>query len=95
MSGRPALHSESSSPRLLVLDGASSHEVFDVLGVASDIIRVRSAYLFEVGEELSVRIEVDGTVSEATARVRAHLGPDDAPVTELEIVDRSEPQRGS
>jgi hypothetical protein len=94
MSGRPALSSEASSQRLLVLDGDASHEVFDVLGVSSNIIRVRSTFLFEVGEELSVRIELDGTVAEATARVRAHLGPDDALITELEISDRSEP-RGS
>ena len=97
MSGRPALHSDASSPRLLVLEGAATpdaFDVFDVLGVSSNIIRVRSAYLFEVGEELSVRLEVDGTVSEATARVRAHVGPDDAMITELEILDRSEPQRG-
>jgi hypothetical protein len=91
MSGRAALSSEASSPRLLVLDGGTPRDVFDVLGVSSNIIRVRSAFLFEVGEELSLRIELDGTISEAVARVRAHLGPDDAPVTELEITDRSEP----
>jgi hypothetical protein len=89
MSARVALSSESASPRLLVLDGDGAHEVFDVLGMSSQLIRVRSAFLFEVGEELTVRIELDGTVTEAIARVRAHLGPDDAPITELEIMDRS------
>jgi hypothetical protein len=85
MSGRAALNSEASSPRLLVLDAGAPHDVFDVLGVSSNLIRVRSAFLFEVGEELNLRIELDGTTSEAVVRVRAHLGPDDAPITELEI----------
>lgn len=94
MSGRPALSSESPAPRLLVLDGGAAHEVFDVLGVSSNLIRVRSAFLFEVGEELAVRLEVDGTVSDAVARVRSHLGPDDARITELELAERTEPAAG-
>src|SRR5262245_26804321 len=85
MSGRPAVHSETSPPRVLVVDGDGQHEVFDVLGISGNILRARSAFLFELGEELSVRIVHDGSVSDATARVRAHTGPDDARVTELEI----------
>jgi hypothetical protein len=95
MSSRPALSSEASPPRLLVLDGGTLHEVFDVLGVSSNVIRVRSAFLFEVGEELAVRIELDGTVSDAVARVRSHTGPADARITELEISERSEPRAAS
>jgi hypothetical protein len=95
MSGRPALSSEASSPRLLVLDGGTPHEVFDVLGVSGNVVRVRSAFLFEVGEELSVRIEEDGSVSDATVRVRGHIGPEDARITELEISERSAPSAPS
>jgi hypothetical protein len=91
MSGRPALSSEASSPRLLVQDGGGAHDVFDVLGVSRTVIRVRSPFLFEVGEQLRVRIEHDGSAAEVVARVRAHLGPPDAPVTELEIPERPEP----
>lgn len=93
MSSRPALSSEAPVPRLLVLDGEAPLEVFDVVGIASNVIQVRSAFLFEIGEELSVRIEQDGSVSEATARVRAHRGPADTRTTELEISERSEPRR--
>ncbi len=88
MSGRPALHSEPSPPRVLVLDGEAMHEVFEVLGISGNVIRARSAYLFELGEELSVRIEHDGRVLDATARVRAHTGTDDTRITELEIAER-------
>jgi hypothetical protein len=88
MSGRPALHSEPSPPRVLVLDGEAMHEVFEVLGISGNVIRARSAYLFEPGEELSVRIEHDGRVLDATARVRAHTGQDDTRITELEITER-------
>jgi hypothetical protein len=97
VSGRPALSSEASPPRLLVVDGEARLEVFEVFEVVEagdDLIRVRSALLFELGEELSVRIVHAGTVSDATARVRAHTGPDEARVTELEISDRSAPRAG-
>ena len=78
-----------------MLDGETPHEVFDVLGIASNVVQVRSAFLFEIGEELTVRIEQDGSVSDATARVRAHLGPGDSRITELEILDRSEPRQSA
>ena len=67
--------------------------MFDVLAISEGIARVRSPYLFEIGEELNVRIEQDGNVADALARVRAHVGPDDAPITELEISEHSEPRR--
>jgi len=89
----PAALSEASTPRISVLDDARTHDVFDVLGITDGVARVRTPYLFEVGEELAVRIEQDGAVSEATARVRAHVGPADARITELELLDRSEPRR--
>jgi len=76
-----------------VLDGDTPHEVFAVLEIAGNVIQVRSAFLFEIGEELAVRIEQDGSVSDATARVRAHLGPDDSRITELELSDRSRPRQ--
>jgi hypothetical protein len=97
MSGRPALSSDTSLPRLLVQGGGNEEvfDVFDVVAASSDIIQVRSAFLFEVGEELRVRIEHGGSVSTAVARVRAHLGPDDARVTELEISERSDPRTGA
>jgi hypothetical protein len=92
MSGRPARSSTASPPRVVVVDGDAQHEVFDVVDASGDVIRARCAYLFELGEELSIRIEQDGRVSEATARVRAHTGPAEARITELEISDRSAPR---
>lgn len=87
---RPAAVPEAPAPRLVVLDDGQPYEVFDVLALTDGIARVRSPFLFEVGEELAVRIEADGRVAEATARVRAHLGPEDARITELEILDRAD-----
>jgi hypothetical protein len=91
-----AAPSEAAPPRVLVLDEDKPHDVFDVLGNVDGegaIVRVRSPFLCEIGEELSVRIEQDGVVSDARAVVRAHVGPDDARITELEISERSEPRR--
>jgi hypothetical protein len=82
MSGRAALN-EASAPRVLVLDGERVHDVFVVLGITEGVVRVRSPLLFEIGEELAVRVEQDGTTSEGIARVRAHVGTADARVTEL------------
>lgn len=85
MAGQPARSTEATLPRLRVVDEAGEHEVFEVLASSATQLTVRSALLFELGEELTVRIEEGGATSEATVRVRAHGGPAEAPVTELDI----------
>ena len=75
------------------MDGEHPHDVFDVLGTIDTedaIIRVRSPYLFEIGEELKLQIETEGTIHDAVARVRGHVGPADARITELELVSKTE-----
>ena len=89
MSGQPARSSDASPPRVVVVDGDAQHEVFDVLELSDNLLRARSAYLFELGEELRVRIERGQDAWLAVARVRAHTGPADARVTELEISERA------
>jgi D-serine deaminase-like pyridoxal phosphate-dependent protein len=97
MSGRPALSGGAPLPHVLVhgggfpADAADAFDVFEVVAASGDVVQVRSALLFEVGERLRVRIEHGGTICDAVARVRAHIGPDDARVTELEILERSAP----
>lgn len=86
MSGGAALGEVAAhSPRVLVVDGEQAHDVFEVLGITDNVARVRSPLLFEIGEELAVRVERDGTATDMVARVRAHLGPVDSRVTELEL----------
>jgi hypothetical protein len=92
MSGQPAV-SSPSAPRVLVVDDGKRLDVFDVVGLADGIARVRSPFLFEIGEELKVRIERDGKVTEATARVRAHLTVGDDKVTELELSEETSPTK--
>jgi hypothetical protein len=88
MSGGAAIESASASPRVLVVDGDAAHDVFEVLNISDGVARVRSPLLVEIGEELGVRVEQDGKVTEMTARVRAHIGPADARITELELEAR-------
>lgn len=88
MSGRPALD-VASGPRVLVRDGERTHEVFVIIAITDQIVRARSPLLFEVGEELALRIEQNGTTTDVRARVRAHVGPPDARETELEILASS------
>ena len=93
MSGRPALSSDTSLPRLLVQAAGSDEgfDVFDVIAASGDVLQVRSALLFEVGEQLQVQLVRDGAVATAIARVRAHVGPDDARITELELSVHPDP----
>jgi hypothetical protein len=90
MSGQSAR--EAVASRVLVVDDAGTHDVFDVVGIADGLIRVRSPFLFEVGEELRLRIEQNTSVTDAVARVRCHVGTADAVVTELELTDKSTPR---
>jgi len=70
--------------RVLLLDNGTPHDIFEVVAVTPDVVRVRAAYLFEIGEELQLRIDDGDTV---TARVRGHVGPagDADKITELEL----------
>ncbi|MDX2093684.1 MAG: hypothetical protein SFX73_37945 [Kofleriaceae bacterium] len=78
-----------SGRAVLVLDGTASHEVFEVVSLDEDVVRVRSPMWFEIGEELHVRIEDGDKVTETQVRVRAHVGTADAKVTELERIERA------
>jgi hypothetical protein len=71
--------------RVLLLDGDKTADVFEFVALDRDVVSVRSPYLFEVGEELILRIERDGTSSDIRARVRAHVGDGTDKVTELEL----------
>lgn len=75
--------------RVLLLDADSTADVFELVELSEDLARVRTAFLFEVGEEMRLRLEDGATTSEATARVRAHVGPADDRITELEILERT------
>ncbi len=92
MSGQPAV-STPPAPRVLVVDDGKRLDVFEVLGITDGVVRVRSPFLFEIGEQLKVRIEREGSASEAVARVRAHVSVGDDKITELELSEESPPTR--
>ena len=81
-----------AAPRVVLIDDGQPYDVFDVLAVDDGVVRARAAYLFEIGEELAVRVEEDGKVSDAIARVRGHVADGDTRVTELELHDQSAPR---
>jgi hypothetical protein len=96
MSGQPAPSGSTvgnAAPRVLLVEDGKTCDVFDVIDLTDGVVRARSPYLFEIGEELRVRVEREGTVRDATARVLRHTGSDDDRVTELELADQSEPRR--
>lgn len=74
--------------RVLLLDADKAHDVFDLVELTETVARVRTAYLYEIGEEMRIQVEENGKLSEALARVRAHTGAADDKVTELELIER-------
>jgi hypothetical protein len=70
---------------MAVLDGGRPYELFDVLEIVDGVARVRTPFLFEIGEEMDVRVEHKGETFEATIRVKAHVGPPEMRITELEL----------
>jgi hypothetical protein len=94
MSGQPARDSQAAALRVRVLPGGEAGaviDVFEVIGARGAVIQARSPLLFEVGEDLHVRIEHDGRVVDAVVRVRGHVGPASARVSELEVTDGAWP----
>ena len=67
---------------MLLVDGDKPTDVFELIELGTTIVTVRSPFLFEIGEELKLRIEGAGEVREVAARVRAHLATG---ATELEL----------
>jgi hypothetical protein len=76
--------------RVLLLDADKPHDVFDVVELTDAFARVKTAFLYEIGEEMRLRLEQNGKAEEALARVKSHTGPADDRVTELELIERME-----
>jgi hypothetical protein len=74
-------------PRVIVVEDGDRYDVLDVIEASETLVRARAPFLFEIGEQLTLRIERDGEVRETRARVRAHVGDDR--VTELELLAES------
>lgn len=87
MSGQPA--AVASTARVLLVDSGQAVDVFELVELTEGLVRVRTAFLFELGEELLLRIERDGSTVDAPARVRAHTGTGADRVTELELGERT------
>jgi len=71
--------------RVLLLDNGTPRDIFEVVEVTEGLVKARSPYLFEIGEEIRIRIENGDSTREAVARVRAHVGAGSDKVTELEL----------
>lgn len=79
--------STSPPPRVAVLgEDGSAYEVFEVVSYDAERLEVRGSLLFEVGEQLRLRIEQDGAVTQVDARVEAHDRSGDVVVTALAMV---------
>ncbi|CAN5723751.1 hypothetical protein BH11MYX1_BH11MYX1_24480 [soil metagenome] len=86
-SGQPATGGSAS---VLLVDVGAPSDVFELIDLTDSTLVARSPFLFEIGEELNLRLDRDGSLSEITARVRSHRADG---TSELEILDQSEPRR--
>jgi hypothetical protein len=77
-------------PRVVVVEDGESYDVLEVIEASDTVVRARVPFLFEVGEELKLRIEQDGRVREAVGRVRGHTGAEG--ITELEVTELDDSQ---
>jgi hypothetical protein len=73
------------SLRVLLVEGSGVHDIFEVVELTDVVARVRSPFLFEIGEELKLKVERDGQAKDVIGRVIAHVGTAEAKVTELEL----------
>jgi hypothetical protein len=78
----------SLTVRVVLIDDGQPHDVLEVIDVSDNLVRARTAFLFEIGEELALRFEDAGKSWDAIGRVRGH----DKGVTELELSDQTEPK---
>ena len=65
------------------MEAGSARDVFETVAVEDEVVRVRSAFLFEIGEQLELTIERDDKRTEVSARVRTHTRDGE---TELEVL---------
>ena len=72
-----------------IVEGGQAHDVFDVVELTDTLARVRTAFLFDLGEDMTLRIERDGQTVDIPARVRAHVGTGPDKITELELGEQA------
>lgn len=74
----------------MLVDAGAPSDVFELIELTDLTLVARSPFLFEIGEELKLRIEQAGSLTDITARIRCHRADG---ASELEILDQSEPRR--
>jgi hypothetical protein len=74
--------------RVSVLGGnGATYEPFEVVTFEGAKLVVRGPLLFEVGENLRLKVERDGNVSEVKVRISAHAGSGEDVLTELTVLE--------
>jgi hypothetical protein len=66
-------------------DAGASYDVFDLVSFDDKRVVVRGSLLFEVGEQLHLRIDRAGEVTEVRGRVEQHVAPNGEPGMQTEI----------
>ena len=74
--------------RVSVLGGnGTTYDVFEVVSYEANKLLVRAPLLFEVGEQLRLKVERDGNITELKVRVDSHTGTGDDVVTVITVVE--------
>jgi hypothetical protein len=77
-------------PRVVVVgSGGATYEMFELERSQDRTMRLRGPILLEIGEEVSLQIELGTTASTARARISGHEDAAGEPVTIAVLIDPS------
>lgn len=86
--------SASATPQIhLVAEGGDLLDVFDVVALTEHSLRIRTAWRFEVGEELTLRMTSGGAITDVRARVARHTRTGDDVVSVLDLLEQQPVRR--
>lgn len=71
----------------LVSQGDELLDAFEVVTAAEHNVRVKTPWLFEIGEELTLRITRGGAIANVKARVARHATVEGELVTALDLLE--------
>lgn len=86
MSARPEPVAVASAVAVAVIGGDASYDMFEVVSIDAAGAKLRGPLLFEISEELGLRVTRNGASAIARGRVVSHDLGDDT-ITSLVFVD--------
>jgi hypothetical protein len=79
----------ASSPQIaLVAPDGQLLDAFDVVALTEHSLRIRTAWRFELGEELTIRVTSSTGVTDVRAKVARHTRQGDDVITAIDLLEQ-------